>query len=238
MKWLYLSLDLAALAGPLALSFDRRVAFYRNYRWLFPAILGMMLVFVPGDMAFVAARIWGFDSRYVTGIALGNLPIEEWLFFPVVSYACLFIYECLRYYVPKNPLERWHRPLLLGMAAVGVALALSHPTRLYTSLKVGTASLAILAVLYWLRPNYLARFLLTYLISWVPFLLMNGILTGAFIDGQVVWYSPEHILGLRIGTIPVEDSYYNLAMLLMTTVIYEALRQRACQRGVAGNEIT
>lgn len=223
MKWLYLGLDLAALAGPLALSFDRRVAFYRNYCRLFPAIVAMMVVFVPWDMAFVAAGIWGFDPRYVTGAALGNLPIEEWLFFPVVSYACLFIYECLRYYVPKNPLERWHRPILLGMAAGGLILALSHPTQLYTSLKVGTASLGILAVLFWLRPDYLARFLLTYLISWVPFLLMNGILTGAFIEGQVVWYSPEHILGLRIGTIPVEDAYYNLAMLLMTTVIYEAL---------------
>ena len=226
MTWLYLALDLLALAGPLLLSFDRRVAFHTNYRYLFPAIFGMMLVFVPWDMAFVAAGIWGFDARYVSGFTLGNLPIEEWLFFPVVSYACLFIYECFRYYVPNNPLERWHRPILLGMAMVGLFLALTHPTHLYTSLKVGTASLAILGVLYVLRPDYLARFLLTYLASCIPFLLMNGVLTGAFIDGQVVWYSPKHILGIRIGTIPVEDAYYNLMMLLLTTVIYEALKRR------------
>lgn len=226
MKWLYLTLDLAALSGPLALSFDRRVAFYRNYRHLFPAILCMMLVFVPWDMAFVAAEIWGFDARYVSGITLGNLPIEEWLFFPVVSYACLFIYECLRCYVPVNPIERWHRPTLLGIAMVGLVMALSHPMHLYTSLKVGAASLAILGVLYLLRPDYLASFLLTYLISCVPFLIMNGVLTGAFIDGQVVWYSPEHILGFRIGTIPIEDAYYNLMMLLTTTIVYESLRRR------------
>ncbi len=231
MKWLYLALDSAALIGPVALSFDRRVAFYRNYRYLFPAILCMMLVFVPWDMAFVAVEIWGFDARYVCGIALGNLPIEEWLFFPAVSYACLFIYECLRYYVPRNPLERWHRPILLAIAMIGLALALTHPAHLYTSLKVGTASLAILGVLYLMRPDYLGRFLLTYLISWVPFLLMNGVLTGAFIDGQVVWYAPAHILGLRIGTIPVEDAYYSLMMLLLTTVTYEALRRRVeCRR--------
>jgi lycopene cyclase domain-containing protein len=61
---------------------------------------------------------------------------------------------------------------------------------------------------------------------------MNGILTGAFIDGQVVWYSPAHILGLRIGTIPIEDAYYSLMMLLLTTVIFEALRRRVkyCHR--------
>lgn len=226
MKWLYLALDSATLAGPLALSFDRRVAFYRNYRHLVPAIFAMMLVFVPWDMVFVAAGIWGFDARYVSGVSLGNLPIEEWLFFPVVSYACLFIYECLRYYVPNNPIERWHRSILLGLSLVGLLMAVTHPRHLYTSLKVGTASLAMLVVLYLLRPNYLARFLLTYLISWVPFLLMNGILTGAFIDGQVVWYSPAQILGLRIGTIPVEDAYYSLMMLLLTTGTYEALRCR------------
>jgi lycopene cyclase domain-containing protein len=218
----------------LALSFDRRVAFYRNYRYLFPAILCMMLVFVPWDMAFVAAKIWGFDARYVSGVAIGNLPIEEWLFFPVVSYACLFIYECLGYYVSRNPLERWHRPILVGIAILGLALALTHLPRLYTSLKVGTASVAILGVLYLLRPSYLARFLLTYLVSWVPFLLMNGILTGAFIDGQVVWYAPAHILGLRIGTIPVEDAYYNLMMLLTTTVVYEALKSRGERRRSPG----
>lgn len=227
MKWLYLALDLTALAGPVALSFDRRVAFYRNYRHAFPAILGMMLVFVPWDMAFVAGGIWGFDARYVTGVAVGNLPVEEWLFFPVVSYACLFIYECLRCYVKNDPLERWHRPILLGLAAIGLVLALTHPTRLYTSLKVGTASFVGIAATYLWHPSCLARFTLTYLISWVPFLLMNGILTGAFIEGQVVWYSPAHILGFRIGTIPVEDSYYNLLMQLTTTVIYEALRRRA-----------
>ncbi len=227
MRWLYLALDLGALAGPLALSFDRRVAFFRNYRYLFPAMGAMMALFVPWDMAFVAARVWGFDERYITGAFIGNLPVEEWLFFPVVSYACVFIYECLRYYVPTNPLERWHRPALYVVAAFGLIIALGHHDRLYTSLKVGAASAMVLGVLWTTRRDYLARFLLTYLISLIPFALMNGVLTGALIDGQVVWYSSAQIMGPRIGTIPFEDLYYNLMMLMMTIVVYEALRQRA-----------
>jgi lycopene cyclase domain-containing protein len=230
VTWLYLALDALALAGPLALSFDRKVAFYRNYPSLLGAQLVMMIVFVPWDMAFVAARIWGFDARYVTGIYLGNLPIEEWLFFPVVSYACLFIYECLRVYVDNNPLERWYRIVLTVIALLGLSLALGYPLRQYTSLKVGVASIAVLVVLFGLKPDYLARFLLMYLVSWVPFLLMNGVLTGAFIDGQVVWYDPAQIIGLRMGTIPVEDAYYSLMMLLLTTVVYETLKRRAVRR--------
>ncbi len=224
MKWLYLALDLGVLAGPLALSFDRRVAFYRHWRALGWAIAAMMALFVPWDMAFVALGIWGFDPRYVLGLRLGNLPIEEWLFFPVVAYACLFIYECLREYVRRPPLVRSHRAILLGIASVGLAVAVTHPLQRYTSLKLGATSLGLLAALYLLRPAYLSWFLLTYLVSLGPFLMMNGVLTGAGIPGQIVWYNPKEILGWRIGTIPVEDSFYSLGMLLLTTVVYEALR--------------
>ncbi|HET9957170.1 MAG TPA: lycopene cyclase domain-containing protein [Polyangiaceae bacterium] len=227
MRWLYLALDLGALLGPLALSFDRKVAFYRNYRHLLPAIGVMMGIFVPLDMAFVAAGIWGFDPRYVTGLSVGNLPIEEWLFFPITSYACVFIYECLRYYVRSDPLRAVHRPLLIAFAVAGAVCAITHPTQIYTSLKMGGAAGLALWVALAKRPAYLSRFMLMYLVSWVPFLLMNGVLTGSFIEGQVVWYSNEHILGVRIGTIPVEDSYYSLFMLLTTILVYEWRRSAA-----------
>ncbi len=223
MRWLYLALDLGALAGPLALSFDRRVAFYRRFWPVLGAILSMMVVMVPLDMAFVKAQIWGFRSEYTCGLQLGNLPLEEWLFFPVVGYACLFIYECLRAYGPENPLSRWHRPILWLWAISGLGLALLNPLRLYTSIKLGGTAVAILVVLYGLRPRYLGRFVLMYLVSVLPFLLMNGVLTGSGIPGEVVWYNEAHILGVRLGTIPLEDLYYSLLMLLIATVAYERL---------------
>jgi lycopene cyclase domain-containing protein len=239
MRWLYLTLDGLALLGPLGLSFDRRVAFHRNYRELFVAIALMMAVFVPMDMLFVHWGVWGFSPRYVLGIELGNLPIEEWLFFPVVSYGCLFIYECLRHYVRTDPLRRLHRPVLAAIAGIGLLLALTHPLRLYCSLKVGATAVVVLWVTYWLRPAYLPRFLLTYVLSWIPFLLMNGVLTGAFIEGEIVWYAPEHILGIRIGTIPIEDAYYSLLMLLTTTIAYESLkRRRVAQTPCAPTEVS
>ena len=59
-----------------------------------------------------------------------------------------------------------------------------------------------------------------------PFLAVNGFLTGMFTGEPVVWYDPGHIIGFRIGTIPLEDIYYNLCMLLPVVAIYEWLKTK------------
>ncbi|MEQ9231795.1 MAG: lycopene cyclase domain-containing protein, partial [Cyclobacteriaceae bacterium] len=52
---------------------------------------------------------------------------------------------------------------------------------------------------------------------------INGILTGSWIEGQVVWYDDEENFGIRLGTIPVEDAFYGMLLLMMNTVIWEEL---------------
>ena len=67
-------------------------------------------------------------------------------------------------------------------------------------------------------------FILSFIIALIPFVIVNGVLTGAITENPIVWYSDNHILGLRIITIPVEDIYYNLSMLLPIVWIYERLK--------------
>ena len=84
-----------ALAGPLALSFDKRVAFYKKWKQLFTAMLFPAFLYIIWDIYFTANGVWSFNENYVCGIKLFNLPIEEVLFFFVVPYCCVFIYECI-----------------------------------------------------------------------------------------------------------------------------------------------
>jgi lycopene cyclase domain-containing protein len=53
----------------------------------------------------------------------------------------------------------------------------------------------------------------------IPFFIVNGILTGSFIEDQVVWYNNDENLGIRIGTVPIEDSVYAFTMILTVLVL-------------------
>ncbi|MFN3916488.1 MAG: lycopene cyclase domain-containing protein [Flavobacteriales bacterium] len=223
---LYLYLTLFTLLGPLVLSFDKKVAFYKSWKHLFPGIFIMSLIFISWDVAFEHYDIWGFNDDYLIGIRFFGLPIEEWLFFIVVPYACVFIYACLNAYISCDVLEKFYRPFLWLLVAGLFITGVLFYNRLYTSITfLGTAGYLFYHLIN--RSYWLSRFLLAYLVSLIPFLLVNGVLTGWQIENEIVWYNSSHILNLRIGTIPVEDAIYNLFMLLITVHVYENLMRRS-----------
>ena len=57
------------------------------------------------------------------------------------------------------------------------------------------------------------RFYISFLFILIPFIAINGILTGSYIDGEVVWYNNDENLGIRLFTIPIEDFAYGFSLL-------------------------
>jgi lycopene cyclase domain-containing protein len=58
-------------------------------------------------------------------------------------------------------------------------------------------------------------------------LLVNGYLTGA----QVVRYDPAFYMGVRAGTIPLEDFVFGFSMVTATIVLWESKLRRSAGRG-------
>ena len=75
-------------------------------------------------------------------------------------------------------------------------------------------------------PNLLNTFFITFLIILIPFSIVNGILTGSFIDEPVVSYNNAENLGIRLGTIPIEDIGYAFTMILMSLVLIKKIEKK------------
>jgi lycopene cyclase domain-containing protein len=219
-KYLYFGLLLFSIAYPLAQSFEWRICYYTKWKRLFPAIIVMTLIFIPWDIWFTKVGVWWFNDDYITGIKIFGLPIEEWLFFVVVPFACMFIYEVIIYFIKKDLLFKYARPIFLILAILLAIGAIVFYKQLYPLVTFSLTSIALFATVYF-NPKWKGRFLMMYLVSWIPFLFVNGALTGNFTKTATVNYNSEEIIGLRITTIPVEDSVYNLLMLLIVVAIYE-----------------
>ena len=212
----------ASLAGPLALSFDKKVAFYKSWKYVVPAMILPAIFYVAWDVFFTAKQVWSFNDDYITGIHLFNLPIEEVLFFLVVPYCCLFIYACIRAYFPQLNSNGTTKGIWWVLGISLVVAALVFYTRYYTSwtfMFCGVYLLFMAVLQRKFQTFNQAAFLVSYLIILVPFLLVNGLLTSI----PVVLYNDGENLGLRIYTIPFEDVFYGMLLVLMNVTIYEKL---------------
>ena len=221
MNTLYLWINILTLLFPLVLSFDKKVAFYKKWPALFPAILLTGTFFVVWDHFFTLAGVWGFNTVYVTGYFFKTLPIEELMFFFTVPYACVFIYECLIAYFPgkfDNRMYWLYTPIVLLLLII-TGFFIFY-TKMYSG-AVGVVLIFMAGLKATRKKQLLKYFIPAFLISIIPMLIVNGILTAK----PVVYYNPEEFSGIRVGTIPIEDFFYNLSMLLMCVLIYDGIKK-------------
>lgn len=221
-NYTYLIVLIATIAAPLVLSFDKKVQYYKKLKYIFPAILVTSVIFWVWDIRFTAAQVWSFNPDYILGKVFKGLPLEEWLFFIVVPYSCVFIYEVIKFYLKKyefaNPFLAFSLFLVVGFALISYFFR--HQGYTFLTFLFSAVYLGYTVFRNRFKP-YITKFYFSYFISLVPFLIVNGILTSL----PVVEYNPAHILNIRILNIPVEDFSYFFLMLLMVTTIYEALKE-------------
>lgn len=218
----YLWINILAISVPFALSFHPKIRLYKRWSALWPAIILPAILFIVWDMYFTKLGVWGFTATHLSGLKLGNLPIEEVLFFVAIPYACLFTYDVIRQYIKVNINTHLLKDIIFILAIVLLTTGFINADKLYTSTTFILTAIYLLMHIFLFKSDYLNHFFIAYLVIYLfPFLIVNGILTGSFVGDPVVWYNNAENLGLRIFTIPIEDFVYGMLLYLMNVTVYE-----------------
>ena len=200
--------------------------YIKRWKAVFSAIIITAIFFIVWDIIFTKIGVWSFNPRYHSGIEFFDLPIEEWLFFICIPYASLFIHFAFHYFLPKVFLsDTIVRIIYWVLMMVLLPTLFLNFDKLYTAVNYSFL-IIILTYTVFKVPHILNTFFITFLIVLIPFSIVNGILTGSFIDEPVVSYNNNENLGIRLGTIPIEDVGYAFSMLLMSLVLIKKIEKQ------------
>ncbi|MBP1838205.1 lycopene cyclase domain-containing protein [Formosa algae] len=209
----YLLIDLACVFVPLVASFYPKHAFYKRWMSFIKANCIVTILFLIWDYIFTAIGVWGFNPEYLTGIFIGNLPLEEVLFFICIPFCCVFSYFAFTYLVKRSPFTSVQHHITTILIVVFTILAGLYFNHWYTVTACGFTALYLMYLK--LKKVDLAFHYLTFLFILPFFFASNGLLTGSFLDAPIVWYNDAENMGIRMFTIPIEDSIYGLLLIFL-----------------------
>ena len=226
--YLYLILNLGSLSIPLLYSiFEKKFHFIQYLKITFISILLVAIPFLVWDAFFTSIGVWGFNSDYHLSLFILNMPIEEWMFFFCIPYACLFTHEVVKYYFPNYKLSKQNTIIIsVFLLLLTSTLLIFNIGKWYTTVNFVCF---ILLMVYSLKKQVkaLQEYLPSFLIILIPFFIVNGVLTGTGIDNPVVWYNDSENMGVRLFTIPFEDIFYAFNMLFSIQLLFNFLKNES-----------
>lgn len=223
MEFSYLLINFLTIFFPIVLSFDKRVQFFKSWKYIFPGLMLTGLLFLFWDYLFTIYGVWSFNPEYIIGFNILNLPIEEILFFVTVPFACIFIYECLNYYIKPDLLKSVYKAISYIFIAFSIFMLFLFYDRVYSLITFGLLAAVLIFAEFFMKSTIMSRFYLAYFVSLIPFYIVNGLLTSI----PIVMYNDAENMAFRVGTIPLEDHFYSLSMLLINILFFEYFRKKA-----------
>jgi lycopene cyclase domain-containing protein len=223
MQFEYLLFNIIVIAGPLAYSFEKNVYFRQYWREAALGIGSSLVVYVVWDAA-VTNRHWFFNPLYIMDFRFFKLPIEEWLFFITVPYACLFVKEVLAIFVKNRSVRglEWVRAFMFAFLPAGIIVFQNGKE--YT----GLVLIAFSVVAFVDRQLGVHTLLQTR-----TYLLLACVVGFTFVFNMyltarpLLIYAPEYQLDFRIITIPIEDFGYGVTHIALCNIVYEYFKVRA-----------
>lgn len=220
-KYTYISLMLGSIIFPFIFSFEKNIAFRRFWKSLSVAILIPGIFFIVWDTLFTSFGFWSFNDQFILGPRLLGLPLEEWLFFIIIPYCSIFIYEVIRFYLPQLQFNKLIVGFLWFLVVLFTLFAVLNFGKWYTFINMVCNVLFLIFVLTQKTfHKNLTHFMLAFLVACIPMFIVNGVLTAM----PVVEYNAQFFSNIRVFEIPIEDFSYFLLLMLMNVFVYEKSR--------------
>jgi len=219
----YLLLQLTYLVIPVLLSRRFNLRFSFRLRYLLPAVVFSGAIFVMWNMRFNELGIWKYNTDYITGIYLVNVPVEEWLAFLIIPVTAAYIFDWTKIKLEKFEMQNIFVAVsLLLFIAMGV-LAYFFRRNMFSFFTFFLTAIYLGYTVFRNRfKKHYPSFYAAFGISLIPFLIVS-VLAGAL---PIISYNADHIMGISLLAVPVERFFYLFLMLLITITIYEYLSER------------
>jgi len=180
MNYTYLSVSIVLLLLPLFLLFGRRKRYFSGWKLTLPAALIPSILLIAASHLLRLSGFLTFDPRYITGLYLGTLPLEEWLFCLLMPFTGLCIYNFLNLTFPDDRLQKFSLTvsnLLLGLCIAMLFFAY-RSGNIYSIVFNVVLVLLLIYIEYFNKLRFMYRFYRAYLVYMVLIFPVYFILTG------------------------------------------------------------
>lgn len=222
-QYTYLAINFFTVIICFLFSFHPKIQFHKHFKAFIMASVLVAVFFIGWDIWFTKTGVWWFNDKYLIGRRLFGLPVEELMFFICIPFSCVFTYFCLDKFFKLNWKKNIERIFVIISITVLLYLSVYFEHKIYPFVTFLTTAISIFLLYFVLKVKWIGKASFIYLILMPGFLTVNGILTGTGLDSPIVNYNSDKIIGLRIFTIPVEDTIYGYEMILWNLFFFKKL---------------
>jgi|SRR5690554_1422213 len=207
-------------------SFDKRIQFNKYFGTFLLSSTIVAIPFIAWDVWFTSKGVWWFNLDYTIGLTIAGLPIEEWMFFYFIPFACVFTYFCFEKFFNLSRAQVFNNVIVFVTTIVCVVAALLYYDKIYT-LITSLVTLATVLYLHFIaKREWIGQASFVFLILMAGFFLVNGILTGTGLESPIVNYYPAHFLDIRMLSIPIEDAVYGYSQFMLNIYFFNLIRKK------------
>jgi len=213
----YLTSDLIILIIALLFSFNKKIKFYENFFAYLFSVSIVSTSYLIWEILSVNRGDLSFSATQTTKFYIFKLPIEELLFFLIVPYVVILIYEVANSYRQEKIINFTKNHSFL------VAIAFFLLAFIFIKHNFTFVNLLLISLVFYLNTIFKYQILnksniwFTNSIIFIPLIIFFYFKVSL----PMIFINPMTVIGLKVIKIPIEYFFYSFSMVSLWIICYE-----------------